>query len=90
MSVIRLFSIFDSASEAYLRPFFSDYKANALRSFTQIVNDRSSKENMISAHPDQFYLFELGTFDPQSGAFVVHQPKIPLGCGVEFVTKESL
>lgn len=85
MSILRLFSLYDSGVKAYLRPFWSDHKTNAIRSFAQIINDKSDPNNMVSNHPDQFTLFELGLFDEVSGKFVAHDAPMSLGCAIEYV-----
>lgn len=87
MSILRLYSIFDTAVGAYLRPFWSDHKANAIRSFVQCVNDKSSPDNMVANHPDQFVLFEVGEFHCSTGVFSSHPNPLSLGNGVEFIHK---
>jgi hypothetical protein len=85
MSQLRLYSLYDSGVGAYLKPFWSDHKANAIRSFIQLVNDKSDPNNMVANHPDQFVLFELGIFFQNSGAFTLHNSPLSLGTAVEFV-----
>lgn len=88
MSSLRLFSVYDSAVQAFMNPFFADHKANAIRSFQKIVNEHSS-DNMIAAHPDQFVLFELGEFNRTTGEFISHNPPLTLGNGVEYVRQSA-
>jgi hypothetical protein len=85
MSYLRLYSIFDSGVSAYLRPFWSDHKENAIRSFRQLVNDVSDPNNMVHNHPDQFVLFELGIFSNTTGVFTAHSSPQSLGCAIEYV-----
>jgi hypothetical protein len=63
-------SIRDSAADAYGRPFFLPSVGVAIRSFTDEVN-RSSEDNQIYQHPEDFDLFELGEFDDTTGRFVL-------------------
>ena len=63
-------SIRDSAADAYGRPFFLPSVGVAIRSFTDEVN-RSSEDNQIYQHPEDFDLFELGEFDDNTGRFVL-------------------
>lgn len=88
MSLLRMYSLFDSGVGAYLKPFWSDHKANAMRSFTQLVNDKSDPNNMVANHPDQFVLFELGVFDSNGGSFVPHDVPLSLGTALEFVRRD--
>lgn len=85
MSVIRLYSLYDQGAQAYLRPFWSDFKVNAQRSFRQLVNQTDNKDNMVANHPDQFTLFELGEFDHRTGVFSQHSLPLTLGNGLEYI-----
>lgn len=85
MSLLRLYSLYDSGVSAYCRPFWSDHKTNAMRAIQHLVNDNSDPNNMVSAHPDQFTLFELATFDSATGEFLAPVP-LSLGNCIEFVT----
>lgn len=56
----------DSAVDAYARPFFVPSTAVAVRSFRDEVN---RAESPMHAHPGDYELFELGSFDEESGKF---------------------
>lgn len=84
MSELRLYSLYDDAAKYYMRPFWSDYKVNAQRSFRQLVNQKDNSDNMVANHPDQFTLFELGVFDARTGIFSSHSIPITLGNGLEY------
>lgn len=83
--ILRMYSIYDGAVSAYLKPFFSDHKANAIRAFIQLVNDKGNLDNAIAQHPDQFTLFEIGIFDSNSGVFVPHEITLSCGKALEYV-----
>lgn len=85
MALLRMYSLFDSAVQAFTRPIWSDHKANAIRGFIQTINDKSDPNNMVANHPDQFTLFELGVFDSNSGKFVPHETNLSCGNGLEFI-----
>lgn len=89
MSILRLYSIFDSGVSAYLRPFWSDHKENAMRSFRKLVNDTSDPNNMVREHPSQFTLFEIAVFDSQSGSVLPHETYLSLGNAVEFIVSDK-
>ena len=84
MTELRLYSVFDSGSQSYLRPFWGDYKVNAQRSFRGLVNQKDDPQNNIAMYPDQFTLFELGVFDMRTGVFTSHPIPQTLGNGVEY------
>jgi len=69
-------TIRDRAAEAYGRPFFLPATGVAIRSFQDEVN-RKAEDNQVYQHPDDFDLYELGSFDDFSGKFELHeQPKL--------------
>jgi hypothetical protein len=71
-----LASVKDRAAEAYGRPMFVPSSGVALRSFSDEIN-RSDAENQLYNHPDDFDLYEFGTFDDSTGLFELsEQPKL--------------
>lgn len=65
---LSVFTVFDVAVNAFLRPFFTRSKGEAIRSFTEAVGDPKSE---FCKHPDDYILYELGTFDDIEGRFEV-------------------
>jgi len=61
-------SVLDVAAQAYGRPAFVPALGAAVRSFSDEVN-RSSADNVMFNHPEDFQLFHLGEFDDSSGTF---------------------
>lgn len=68
MAKQKVCAVFDSAMEAYLRPFFVPTTNMAVRSFTDEVN-RQAEDNQMYRHPDDYTLHCLGEFDEESGNF---------------------
>lgn len=65
--ILFVCAIFDSALEAYTRPFFVPAIGSATRAFSDEVNNPQSD---LFKHPDDYVLFELGEWDDQNGRFV--------------------
>ena len=57
---LNVYSIFDSASGLYSRPFFTQSDADAIRSFSDIAIDA---EHPIGKHPADYTLFRVGLWD---------------------------
>lgn len=75
-----MFSVWDVQAGAYARPFFAPARGLAVRSVSDEVN-REGPENVIASHPQDFRLFELGSFDDVSGGFELHaQPVLLVDC----------
>lgn len=63
-------SVKDTAAQAFGRPVFVPAIAVAIRSFRDEVNRKDSTED-LARHPDDFELYELGSFDDSTGIVVV-------------------
>ena len=53
---LNVYTIFDSAAGAYMRPFFMQSDGQALRSFTDIATD---KDHEIGKHPEDYSLYRI-------------------------------
>lgn len=62
---LGIFAAYDAAVRAYLQPFFVRSKGEAIRSFTDAVND---EKGMFNRHAGDFALFALGEFDDGDGS----------------------
>lgn len=78
---IKLFCIHDVKAEAYLPPFHLNNEAMAIRTFADTVND---SKHPFSLHPEDYTLFELGSYEDDNGKITLHQTKIPLGNGLDY------
>lgn len=76
--LLRMVAIHDRKAEAWLNPMFFQSAGQAVRSFQDAVNDKSSD---FGKHPEDYALFELGTFDQRSGAVLVHVAPESLALG---------
>jgi hypothetical protein len=76
-----MFTVFDSKAETYMPPFFVPSKGLAIRAFEDCVN---SEDHHFGKHPSDYTLFELGSFDTDTGLFKTPD-RNPVGNGVEFI-----
>ncbi|AXL14809.1 nonstructural protein [Microviridae sp.] len=67
-----IYSVYDSAIEAYLRPFPAPADGAAIRSFQDEVLTPDSPMNQ---HPEHYSLFKVSTFDDASGEM---QKELPI------------
>jgi len=68
-------SVKDSAAQAFGRPIFVPSTDVAVRSFRDEINRKDSAEDMAK-HPEDFELYELGSFDDSNGAIAVIEPRL--------------
>lgn len=61
---LLMFSVYDKAVKAYMQPFFSRSRGEALRSFVDACND---EKRDLKKHATDFTLHYLGEWDDGSG-----------------------
>lgn len=85
---LKAFCIYDSKVQHYEPPFFRRSTGEAVRGFVDLVND---EKTTIYMHPEDYVLFELGAYDPETGSYENLSAPHSLGVGKEFVkTKPTL
>lgn len=73
-SILKLiYAVYDSVSETYSPMNLHYTRGEAIRSFEMAVQ---SPESMISKHPSQYTLFELGEYDLVSGEITVYDSQV--------------
>lgn len=79
---LQVFTVFDQKAEAYLQPFFSGAVGTAVRSFSDVVNEKGHQFNL---HPADFVLFHLGSYDDATARFELLPAPRALGVAVEYL-----
>lgn len=80
-----MFSIYDNKADAFNTPFFMAARGQAVRAFTDLVNDGQSA---ISKHPEDYKLCVLGEFNVVTAEFMP-SGVVSLGFGTDFVERKS-
>lgn len=84
--ILKVFSIFDTATGAYNQPFFMLTSKEAIRAFTRMAND---PESGISLQPSDYHLYYLGSYDNATG-FINQDENIKnLGSADTFKNRDS-
>lgn len=81
----KMFSIYDRAVDAYMRPFMCKAEGEALREF---INLRNSEGSAVYSHPHDFSLFLIGTFNDNDGELVSCVPKRLMGAHESLDTED--
>jgi len=81
----NVFTIFDAKAEAYLPPFILPKTSMAKRTFSDCVN---SADHQFGAHPEDYTLFTIGTFDDETAQYNLLLTPESLGLGIEYVVKQ--
>lgn len=69
--ILHMYAIRDIKARVYHAPFFQRSVVEAVRMFTQLIND---PQTFISKYPEDYELFELGDFSDDDGKWGVHDP----------------
>lgn len=77
---LKMFVIQDVKADAYRSPFFFSTNGEALRAFSELVNDGQS---MISKYPEDFKLWVVATYDDSNGV-IRPMEHVALGFGSEY------
>lgn len=68
--ILNIYSVRDSAVEAFMQPFFAPTHASAIRSLQEAVND---SQHAFHKQAKYYALYHLGGFDDASG--ILHPPE---------------
>lgn len=79
---LKVYTVYDSKTEAYIQPFYMQAKGQAIRSFTELVQD---EKHAFGKHPEDYTIFELGDYDDQTSKFDLYDTPVSLGVGHEFI-----
>nr|AVQ10232.1 DNA binding protein VP4 [Gokushovirinae environmental samples] len=63
----------DRAADVFGRPIFAVSRGQAVRSFTDQVNEKGSE---LNKHPKDYELYLLGEYDDGSGQFICGVPEM--------------
>lgn len=80
-------SVRDRAADAFGAPFYVASVGQALRSFTDAVNNTSDASNVMATHPEDFDLFHLGFFHDQHAQFELLDHPVQLAVGKDIMLK---
>lgn len=78
---LKMFSVYDSKTQAYLPPIYLQSAGAAIRALETAANDPSHE---FSKYASDFTMFEIGSFDDESGTVSMLNAKISLGTALEF------
>lgn len=71
MTTLKMCCIHDTKAEAWMTPLFFQANGQAVRSFGDAIRDKNSE---MGKHPEDYHLYCLGEFDPQSGVVIACEP----------------
>lgn len=79
--------MYDSKLEGFMRPFFLQTTAVAVRAIIDLAKD---PKNETAQHPGDFTLYELGTFDDHTAIVDQYVPAKRVGLVSEMITNYDI
>lgn len=71
----EMYTLYDSCSQSYNNPFYFLNDNIAKRAAIDLLK---RGETEISNHPEDFTMFKIGQYDPQTAEITIYDTKIPL------------
>ena len=75
-------TIYDTAAEAYMRPFFVPAVGQAMRAFSDEINNPQSE---LHKHPEDYSIWHMGTYNDVTGEMVSSEKPVHLASAVALI-----
>lgn len=82
MSLLKVFTIYDSKAETYLIPFYARANGEAIRTFINMAKDDT---HPVGQNPEDYTLFRIGMFDQEKGIVAGLKAHEPLGKAIDYI-----
>jgi len=87
VGVLVLFGILDAKVGLFVNLFQARSSAEGMRIFGDQV---TSRESIMSMHPEDYSLFRVGEFDQENGRLTSELAPVALVTGIELTAREGL
>lgn len=81
---VLIFSVFDSAAQGFLQPFFFSMPGQAIRAFSDAINNPTHE---FAKHPQDYTLFQIGSYDSLTAELT---PSVPVSLGNALQFKDGV
>lgn len=75
-----MIAVYDKKTALFDAPFSCRHKNEAIREWHIVASDRNTK---FGKNPEDFDLYEIGTFNEETGELITHKPAIQIASGVQ-------
>lgn len=80
--ILKIYTVYDQAVQAFLQPFFARSHGEAIRNFTDAIND---PKTTLHAHSADYSLWYSGSFDDANAVVTAESPPAQILAGVEVI-----
>lgn len=81
---LKMFAIYDVKGQFFSQPFVAATNAAGMRQFGDLVNNPNT---LFAAHPKDYALYEIGSYDDQTADLQKHKTNTMLAMGNDFIQK---
>jgi len=79
-----VFSAYDAKIKTFNLPFYQQHVGQAMRMWQDATNN---SETTVSRHPSDFVLYQIATFDDETGLTEVCNPHVRIASALEVKTQ---
>jgi len=84
--ILKAFCLLDTKVSAFATPFFMPHIGNAVRACAELGQDMTTT---VGRHPADFHLYEIGTYDDQTGLMEALRQPISHGPVLAFIKQPN-
>lgn len=81
-----VFAVRDRQLDAFMRPFTAESVGTARRAFQDDAND---KDSPVNKHPEDYELYQIGTYDANAGALQPSQKPVLIAIASELINRHD-
>jgi hypothetical protein len=82
-----MYTVYDCKSETYSKPSYHLAPGDAIRAFATAANEKT--QSMIGKHPEDFSMFEIGSWDPRTGKIELWESRKHIANAIDLVESET-
>lgn len=87
--IYKVLAIRDRAADVFAQPIFAASVGAVIRGFSDQINGADPNSSVLSVHPEDFDLYELGEFDDGFARFVLLDPPRQVAIGKDLVRPKN-
>lgn len=85
--MFKVFSVYDGKVKVFSRPFMDQHTGSAQRSFELACKQ---EESPFAQFPADYVLYEVGTFDEESGRLSANNPVVQVAAAIDHVRRPAV
>lgn len=84
--LLKTFALYDSKAKVFGPPFYYSERGQAIRELKDVVE---SKKGMVGKHPEDFVMYQISTYDDNTGEFKNVNPHELVAMATDYKKEEK-